>query len=187
MIRPANRLVQGRNQIVMVLPPLCRKEEVFFVGVFQGRTLPPPLQSSQGELRRYLPSPSERWMRKAFSLSLRDNCPLFSSYLLRRELSAASVRGFTSKVLMRERRAGARTKEGFSVVAPKRTRVPFSTSGKRKSCWGSSEAMDLVNEEERSRLKERSLLNFFNDTSHVARSLRNTTQFIKSPRQKALA
>jgi len=40
------------------------------------------------------------------------------------------------------------SKDGFSVVAPTRTIVPFSTWGRNASCCGAVEPMDLVDEED---------------------------------------
>ena len=64
--------------------------------------------------------PSPRW-----SLRARFSSPA----------NAPCSRAWSTNTLHRESKALFTSKEGFSVVAPMSTMLPFSTKGKKASCW----------------------------------------------------
>ena len=52
----------------------------------------------------------------------------------RRAIMSSSESACKTKTLQRERSAPLTSKEGFSVVAPMRIMLPFSTKGRKASC-----------------------------------------------------
>ena len=90
-------------------------------------------------LRVFLRSPSQRWAMSSrlseVNMIVGYRSCIFSLFLSMNFLISSGCIGSRIYVRQRERRALITVKLGFSVVAPIRVMIHFSTHGRRTSCW----------------------------------------------------
>jgi len=92
--------------------------------------------TSSTRLRAVRPSPSAIAIRasRPSGASGSERCSIDSARAIRAASAASSWR-FKTRTVARERSAALSSNDGFSVVAPTRTMVPSSITGRKLSCW----------------------------------------------------